>query len=108
MISMFKRSTSPDPDLLSAYSSKVPRSAHFESDRDRDGYWVIRITAIDDEKLGDDTLLISQTKHQSDILRQVNDLLMTHREIPNELRDYYESRITLQGDIRGEKVLAGA
>jgi hypothetical protein len=96
------RNRNPDPDLLAAYEGIVPRNARFASSYD-DGYWFIKITAIDGKKLGDDTLLVSQAKRQSDILHQVNDLIMTYRDIPEDLRSFYENQITLEGNIRGEK-----
>lgn len=107
MLGLKKHLKMPDSDLIAAYESKIPNTVYFESQRDG-AFWVVRITAIDDKKLSGDTLLVSQAKRQSDIIHQVNDLLMTYRDIPYELRDYYERRINLRGDIKGEKVLVGA
>ena len=102
---MFKKRI--DMDTVAAYENKIPRSACFKSFHDG-GWWVVQIVSIDGKKLDNKTLLITQAKKRSDILPMVNDLLMTYYDIPDELRGFYESRITLEGSVKGERVLAGA
>jgi hypothetical protein len=97
----------PDPDLLNAYRSVIPDTIRIHQDKQH-GTIVIRVTQINDDVLGDETLLITEAKKESDIVPAVNDLIMTYFDIPAGLRRYYEKGLVLQGQLNKNAVLKKA
>lgn len=104
MKDLLSRWFGPDPDELNAYRSVIPDSIRINQAVE-DGVIVIRVTSINGEELPENTLLITEAKKKSDVVAKVNDLIMTHYDVPDNLRRYYEKTFQLEGHLNKNAVL---
>ncbi len=97
----------PDPDTLEAYRHMIPKQLRITHSED-DGFIISRIVEINGEAVDESELLITQSRDNSEVLRNVNDLVMTYCDVPLELRRYYENILEMDGVNKQESVLVKA
>jgi hypothetical protein len=77
-------STPPDQDVLMAYQYKLPHSIIVDIKKSDDGF-IARVEKINDKSI-DDTTFLTEADSLTDLVTEVNDMLLTYLDFPEEVK----------------------
>jgi len=75
----------PDIEELAAYQHKMPQSIGVEVSYDRQtGYYTAQVTQLDKKRT--QSLLITESKNEKELVSMVNDLVLTYLDFPERIK----------------------
>ena len=93
-----------DPELMEAYRSAIPSTVNLRIVVRGDSY-VATIKSVDNEKLPEDVLLITEAQSEAALVDMINDLIFSYKKIPETYRRYYKRVLKPQGSVANAKDL---
>ncbi len=81
----FKKKSKVSYDEIVAYSYKTPTSAKVKVWHD--GKWLVAKVEKVDNKVVDDACLITQAKSELELVKIVNDVVLTYLDFPDDVKD---------------------
>lgn len=87
-----------DPDVLNAYRSAIPSTIDLQINLKGDSY-IATIKTVNNEKLPNDTFLITEAPSSEKLVDMVNDLIFSYKNIPEIYRPYYRQILKPEGSV---------
>lgn len=87
-----------DPDLLIAYRTAIPSTINLNINHEGDTY-IATIKTIENHTLPKETFLITEADSEAQLVDQINDLVLTYKEIPEIYRPYYRQILKPEGSL---------
>jgi hypothetical protein len=87
-----------DPDLLNAYRTAIPSTINLDIEHSRNHY-VATVKSIENEELPNKTLLVTEANTTDELVKMVNDLILTYKKIPIVYRPYYREILQPEGSV---------
>ena len=94
----------PDIEELAAYQHKMPQSIGVDVSYDeKTGYYTARITKLNDKKLSNKTLLVTESKSRKELVNMVNDLVLTYLDFPERIKHSVPQLLPVDLDFDSKK-----
>jgi len=87
-----------DPETLNAYRSAIPSTINVNVHQKADTF-IATIVSVDNEKLPKEILLVTEAPSEQALVRKVNDLIFTYKNIPESYRPYYSQILRPEGAV---------
>ena len=87
-----------DPDSRDAFRSAIPGSVQLSFSQNGDTV-IATVTGIDHQPLPKTVFLITEANDDDQLVDQINDLIFTYKNIPEEYRPFYRQALKPEGNI---------